>query len=65
MTKKDYEAIAKILKSLVGQIPQDDPDGELIDNAVNQFADYFESKSPKFDRNRFLEASGMPVIWNI
>lgn len=57
MTKKHYEAIAKILHQSV----QYDFEGDygLTTKVVNELADYFEQENPKFNRERFLQACGI------
>jgi hypothetical protein len=48
MTKKDFEAIAAILRT----IPQQD----VRDDVARGFATYFETRNPRFLRSRFLSA---------
>ena len=61
MTKKDFEAIADIVR---GNRPTAQPfrtdwdEGRdyCLDNVAEELADYFESINPNFDRVRFEKA---------
>jgi hypothetical protein len=59
MTKRHFEAIAKILKSAredaiaIGETPLQTSDVAL------GMADYFANENPRFDRARFLTACGL------
>ena len=57
MMKRDYVAIANILKnSKVGD--------ELAISAIAlDLADYFAKSSDQFDRIRFYNACGYPAMW--
>lgn len=62
MTKKHFEAIARIIKSqrddLVSEQPAcGDAYNVLIATAANM-ADYFASENPRFNREKFLTACG-------
>lgn len=50
-TKKDYEAIAKVIRE------QSNEEGDINrDNLVGELSDYFEEDNPNFDRDLFYEA---------
>lgn len=51
--KKDYEAIAKIIKN---SYFEEDPSIVNKDRLVEGFSDYFERSNPRFDRDKFYEA---------
>lgn len=57
MSRKDFEAIAAILKD---HIPVQ---GEAVDityaDTVTDLADYFKSQNVRFDRRQFLTACGL------
>tara|TARA_Y100001934_G_C12281925_1_gene740373 strand:+ start:1117 stop:1317 length:201 start_codon:yes stop_codon:yes gene_type:complete len=63
MTRKDYELIAAALKRarepIVGQ-EQEFNDGysEAMDSAAEELAKAFAEENRRFDRARFLKASG-------
>lgn len=54
MTRKDYVMIAEVLKKFVGDM------GDVIDRdrICLDLADAFALDNPRFDRERFLVASG-------
>lgn len=61
MTKKDYEAIARILAT---NSPQDaDPKKSIralvVSSIAQQFCGVFAADNPRFDRARFLKACGV------
>lgn len=59
MTKKHYEAIARIFRGI-----ELDTDGFIethYENIVSRLADYFESENPRFDRDKFLSACGVEL----
>jgi len=64
MSKKDYIAIAKIIK---GYSPNPAKFRDAMGASASftalqitgDLADYFESRNPKFDRIKFLEACGV------
>ena len=68
MTKKHYEAIARILADVL-EHEQDDFDPQAhgvnfttyyyIQDVARQLAEYFASDNPRFDRARFLSACGV------
>lgn len=53
MTKKHYEAIAKIVAV------QDDKEAYILYPIINDLADYFQTDNKLFDRSRFLQACGV------
>jgi hypothetical protein len=53
MTKKHFEAIARILNS---QLPYNNVDAVSLADIANDLADYFESVNPNFDRTLFIDA---------
>lgn len=71
MTRKHYEAIAKILFDFQRRIETDldeaDFDieeflfllgsGEIVRDLAVEFADLFEADNPRFDRSRFFDAT--------
>ncbi len=56
MTRKDYVATANILK-----FASDKTHPALFSKIVNDFAEMFAKDNPRFDVNRFHEASGYNV----
>ena len=54
MTRKDYELIAKVLRDFVGD------GGDVIDRdkIAYELANALSQDNPRFDRKRFLIASG-------
>lgn len=54
MTRKDYVAVAKILKQY-----KDEMSEEAHANMANDFADYMEADNPRFLDMKFLQASGV------
>lgn len=54
MTKRHFEAIAKILATADGMYEY-----HTKVYIANQLADYFEQENPRFDRDRFLKAAGV------
>lgn len=59
MTKKDYIAIAKILKEVRGtnyKHPEN-----MCDHVAYRLCDVFQADNSAFDRNRFLLACGVPI----
>lgn len=61
MTKKHFEAIAKILALRAGfnesTIEFDAGYNLAVARLANDMADYFETENPLFDRERFLRAA--------
>ena len=56
MTRKDYVAVANILKEYRQSIPAED----YLD-LCNDFADYMEQDNPRFQDLTFLKACEVPV----
>jgi len=56
MTRKDYVAVAEILK-----FASDKTHPALFSKIVNDFAVMFAKDNPRFDVNRFHDASGYNV----
>lgn len=57
MTKKQFEAVAKILGKRLAE-KQRAPIGEyeVVEVLALDFAKYFAEQNPRFDEERFLEA---------
>lgn len=66
MTRKDYNAIADILRTeREGWQRVSDGVASAVGNAAVgtvalRFADYAQTDNPRFDRDRFLIAAGVP-----
>ena len=58
MTKKDYIKIAAILKSKRMRRTLSGEERQLMDLLTRDFADMLQEDNPRFDRERFLEATG-------
>ena len=58
MARKDYEAIARILKAAEALPPGSTlwPMAQAITYIVEELANYMEYDNPNFQRTRFLEA---------
>ena len=52
MTRKDYEAIAEIIKTHNLQLPE-----ITLESIVNDFAEMLKEDNPRFDANRFRVAA--------
>lgn len=57
MTRKDFEAIAAVLRDHI-PVQGEAVDITYLDTAVD-LADYFETQNPLFDRARFMSACGL------
>ena len=57
MTKKQFEAVAKILGKRLAE-KQNAPIGEyeVVEVLALDLAKYFSTENPRFDEDRFLEA---------
>ncbi len=55
VTQKDYVAIAEILREEWRVYGYPAPHKRL----TKQFADYFTTQNPRFDRSRFMKACGL------
>lgn len=53
MTKKHFETIATIIN-----VARDEFDSETAERIAGDLAAYFSAVNPRFDRARFLDASG-------
>lgn len=51
LNKKDYEAMAGIIKSLA-----DNDNNISRDDLVEHLSEYFECNNPNFDRDKFYQA---------
>jgi hypothetical protein len=59
MTKRHFEAIARILKERSEATRGNDFDGFVqVDAIADALADFFAAENPRFDRLRFLIACG-------
>ena len=58
MTKKDYEAFAKVLKARMQYTRTVSYDSAIAD-IIEDITDIFQSDNPRFDRARFLKACGL------
>lgn len=61
LTKKDYKAIAAILKDARPNLPcfledLEQTENSVINCIVNSLGDYFAQNDLNFDRDRFIEA---------
>jgi hypothetical protein len=56
MTRKDYELIAEVLASLSADTRYE------IDEVAEAFADRLAETNERFDKVRFLRASGVPEV---
>ena len=55
MSKKDYVAIAAVLKLCRKACP-----AERLPQAIYGLANLFRRENPRFDSRRFLDAAGLP-----
>jgi hypothetical protein len=67
MTKKDFELIAKVLKSMAGCSVMGSSSGvivgqkeirEVISHLRHEFSDELKKENPRFDDDRFYKAVG-------
>ena len=67
MTRKDFEAIAAILRENA-LVQSNDAAAHVAQFLIAlQLADYFETVNPRFNRTKFLIASGFELVltrWN-
>ena len=56
VSKKDFAAVAKILKQAKEDYRGGTPVSLVLDYLDVWFADYFESENDMFDRGRFIKA---------
>ncbi|MCK5611635.1 hypothetical protein KAR91_57725 [Candidatus Pacearchaeota archaeon] len=63
VTKKDFRAIAEIIKyeyTRYGDTGLDDSEGKLTAASIaGQLSGYFTEQNPKFDRQKFLNVCGL------
>lgn len=61
MTKKHFEALARILKDNQVEIHSDFDRGYIagVEGVAHEMADYFASENPRFNRKQFLTACGI------
>lgn len=59
MTRKDYEAIAEVIRAERGRVSEDQE--WALDRLTERLADVFGRDNPRFDRDRFLRAAGVEV----
>lgn len=67
VTKKDFKAVAEIIKSesLQGKKPIDGSASVMYaiqcvgSDIAKELADYFATQNPRFDCDRFMEACGL------
>lgn len=57
MTRKDYVAVARILKNYKHEM-----EAEAYSNLCNDFADYMENDNPRFQDLTFLKACEAPTM---
>lgn len=64
VTKKDFKAVAEIIKKQTVCPREDDP--FIIETAkdiarvyAKELANYFATQNPRFDRGRFIQACGL------
>lgn len=62
MTKKDFEAVASIIRQNLPILTDNEYDRgrrDAVDNVADDLADYFKSENPHFHRGRFLTSCGL------
>lgn len=63
MTKKDYEMVADVIQHRLYGDRDWSPcvgDEDVVQDLVHELVDKFEADNPRFDRDRFLIACGVP-----
>jgi len=58
-TKKDFKKVAEILKRNISfNVVKDGYTGKILedDNLLKEFCEYFKSKNPNFDEQKFRDA---------
>jgi len=61
MSKKDYEAVAKLIRkecAIAALIDTTDAHKHALRRITEDLASYFESQDSSFDCNRFFKAAG-------
>jgi hypothetical protein len=56
MTKKDFEAVAKMIKE--NWVFSQKRSTYLLQGVVFKIADYLQTKNKRFDRSKFIKACG-------
>ena len=63
LSKKNYEAVAELLRTQVIPGPDESVEEQTWNDAVeviaSDLAGYFAADNPRFDRGRFLKACGL------
>lgn len=61
MTKKNFEAIARILKANQVELHSDFDRGYIagVEGIAHELADHFAVENPRFNRDQFLTACGI------
>lgn len=59
LTKKHFEAIAKLIKFHLADNFFMEIERPLIKQFIISLSDYFKTENPYFDRERFLKACGV------
>lgn len=63
MTRKDFELIAHDIRvALEGIRPETDKPGDGLRWLAVELSRDLQQTNPQFDRNRFLEACGVPLV---
>lgn len=60
MTKRDYETVARVIRTNRAFHRADRSAGEIIDNIVGDLAVAFASDNERFNEERFVAACEMP-----
>lgn len=58
MTRKDYEAVADVMKRC-SLFPDDEGDMAMHRYIASRLGDRFKQDNPRFDKNRWLEDCGV------
>lgn len=66
MTKRDFEAVALVLKTSIPKPSVDQQEGLVFETAqrdriARDLCTYFKVANPAFDRTRFLKAAGVQL----
>ena len=63
MSRKDYVAVAAIIRAEVETVPAHDDEGAAVFKAVSRvaeaMADHFAQDNPEFRRQQFMTAAGL------
>jgi hypothetical protein len=65
-TRRHYVAIARMIRDRAERSPaRGEPGGTwyyvALDDIARDLADFFQEDNPRFDRDRFLVAAGIPI----